>query len=62
VAQIREDGHVVVDPVMGMGFETASRSFKEGPVVPGPEHLVGVLSCAGRLPDIEIDIPKSTAM
>jgi phosphopantothenoylcysteine decarboxylase/phosphopantothenate--cysteine ligase len=44
IAHIREDGHVVVDPVLGRGFEVASRTFRAGPVVPPPEHIIDELS------------------
>lgn len=43
VAQIRADGHVVVDPVPGTAFEVASRTFREGPVVPSPDQVIDEL-------------------
>lgn len=40
VAQLRADGHHVLDPLPGSTFEVASRTIRQGMVLPPPEHFL----------------------
>jgi phosphopantothenoylcysteine decarboxylase/phosphopantothenate--cysteine ligase len=44
VAQLRADGHVVADPVVGTAYEVASQALVTSLVLPPPEDLLGLLS------------------
>jgi phosphopantothenoylcysteine decarboxylase len=43
VAQLRADGHTVLDPVPGMAYEVASRRIRPSLVMPPPDQLISVL-------------------
>lgn len=48
VAQLREDGHLVPEPVYQRGFELADRSFGEHPTLPGIGEVVDIVRAALR--------------
>lgn len=52
VRQLREDGHVVLEPVPGAAYEVASRTIRETLVMPPPTRVAQVLMKAseGALP------------
>lgn len=50
VAQVRDDGNTVLDPLPGMAWEVASRSVRPSLVMQPPDRLVAVLEArAGTL-------------